>query len=161
MSGSNPLASNPKPGPAEAKPDPLLKHAQMWQHVQNQTPDVLAAHVATMDHVLPVLGRLAGDPDVTAKDVIKAATNAVAAGAMTPSKAVANIADMPADPDKLRPWLKERYADALAATVHAKAALMRQAMPQGQPAAPVPQAAPAMAPAQPMPQGAPPGTTIQ
>ena len=156
----NPLASR-RPRPATAPPDPLLRHAQLWQHVNNQTSEILRQHVVQTDYILPVLGALAGDPDVTAKDVIKAVTSAVAEGKMDPSKAVANIADMPADPDKLRPWVKDRYATALATTVHAKAALLRQApAPQAPQAAPV-GAAPAASAPTPMPQGAQPEATVQ
>lgn len=130
----NPLASR-RPRPAEPKDDPMMRHAQVWQHIERQTPDTLKSHVGFMDYALPIIGKLAGDPNVTAKDVIKALSGAVADGKMDASKAVANLADMPADPDKLRPWLKEKYADALATTVHAKAALMRQGPQQAPPAA--------------------------
>jgi hypothetical protein len=123
---SNPLASTRVQAPAPPA-HPMQRHADIWKHVNAQTPETLQSHVESMDHILPVLGQLAGDPKVTAKDVIKAATNGVAAGALTPSAAVETIADMPADPEKLRPWLKDRYATALAVTVHAKAALMGQA----------------------------------
>jgi hypothetical protein len=82
-----------------------------------------------MDYGLPILSRLAGDPGVRPKDVIKAVSSAVADGKMQPSAAVATIADMPADPDELRLWLRGRYADALSATVHAKAALLRAGKP--------------------------------
>lgn len=148
----NPLASR-RPRPAEPKDDPMHRHAQVWQHIESQPADILHQHVAFMDYALPILGRLAGDPNVKAKDVIKALSGAVADGKMDPSKAVANLAGMPADPEKLRPWLREKYADSLATTVHAKAALMRQ----GAMAAPgqgTPQAAPQAAP-----PGAPPGAT--
>ncbi len=155
----NPLSTNRK-RPAAATQHPMLRHAQLWQHVNGHSPEALQQHIDAMDHVLPALGKLAGDPNVTAKDVIKAVTSAVAEGKMEPSKAVANIADMPADPDKLRPWLKDRYATALATTVHAKAALLSQAQPaQEAPAA----QAPAMSPAapQPAPQVAPPQGPMQ
>jgi hypothetical protein len=146
----NPLASR-RPRPAEPKDHPMLRHAQIFQHIEKQTPDTLQKHVGFMDYALPIMGRLAGNPDVTAKDVIKALSGAVADGQMEPARAVANLADMPAEPDKLRPWLREKYADALATTVHAKAALMRQGAMQvpGQ-AAPAAQA-----------QAVPPGVTVQ
>lgn len=147
----NPLTSR---RPAEKQDDPMLRHAHIWQHIEKQPPDALHQHVAFMDYALPILGKLAGDPDVSAKAVIKALSGAVADGKMDASKAVGTLTDMPADKDKLRPWLRERYADALATTVHAKAALMRQGAMPGQ------QAAPSVAPA-PMPQGAPPGATVQ
>jgi hypothetical protein len=161
----NPLASR-RPSAAEAKPDPMHRHAQVWQHIEQQPADTLHQHVAFMDYALPIIGRLAGNPDVKAKDVIKALSGAVADGKMDASKAVANLGDMPADPDKLRPWLREKYADALATTVHAKAALMRQgAMPPPGPAAPGAAPGPTTAalpvPATPGPTAAPPGATIQ
>ncbi len=158
----NPLSTNRK-RPAAATQHPMLRHAQLWRHVNGHSPEALQQHIDAMDHVLPALGKLAGDPIVTAKDVIKAVTSAVAEGKMEPSKAVANIADMPADPDKLRPWLKDRYATALATTVHAKAALLSQAQqaqpPQGVTMAPTPPTPPA-AP-QPAPQVAPPQGPMQ
>lgn len=156
----NPLASK---HPAEKKDDPMLRHAQVWHHIEHQPADALQSHVGFMDYALPIIGRLAGDPNVKAKDVIKALSGAVADGQMQASKAVANLADMPADPDKLRPWLREKYADALATTVHAKAALMRQGamQPPGQPAAPAAAPAAAASPAAPVPQGAPAGVTVQ
>lgn len=132
MSDNHPLASR-RPRPAEAEPDPMLRHAHLWRHIEGMHPDDLQKHVEMMDHGLPILGKLAGDPKVTAKDVIKMISNAVADGKMPASQGIAGIADMPADPDKLRPWLREKYADSLATTVHAKAALMRQAVPDAAP----------------------------
>lgn len=151
----NPLASR-RPRPAEKKDDPMMRHAQVWQHIETHPGDVLHQHVAFMDYALPIMGRLAGNPDVKAKDVIKALSGAVADGKMDASKAVGTLADMPADSEKLRPWLREKYADALATTVHAKAALMRQGAMQ----APGQQAAPVVAPGA-VPQGAPAGVTVQ
>ncbi len=152
----NPLASR-RPRPAEQKPDPMHRHAQIWQHIEQQTPDTLQRHVSFMDYALPIMGRLAGNPDVKAKDVIRALSGAVAEGHMEPSKAVANLADMPSDPDQLRPWLREKYAEALATTVHAKAALMRQGTLQAPGAAAPPGGAPAPVP--PIPQSGPPQGT--
>lgn len=144
----NPLAPTRRPRPAEPEPHPMVKHAALYQHVQGMTPGSLQAHVAQMDYGLPILGALAANPDVTAKDVIKALANSVAEGKRTPSSAVAVIANMPSEPDKLRPWLKEQYATNLATTVHAKAALMSQAAQAQQP----PQPQPAPMPQQGVPQ---------
>jgi hypothetical protein len=147
-----------------------MRHAQLWRHVDGQSHDILKDHVAFMDYALPIMGRLAGDPSVKPKDVIKALSEAVADGKMEPAKAVANLADMPADQDKLQPWLKAKYADALTTTVHAKAALMRRGMmgapEEGTPPGPAPGG---VAPQPAMPQGAmpsaatgaPPGVTVQ
>ncbi len=120
-----------------------MRHAQAWKHMHGQQEDDLKAHVETLDYGLPILGALAGNPKVTAKDVIKAVSSAVADQKLSPSKGVAMISDMPADADDLRPWLRDRYAMNLTAAVHAKAALMAKAQPQ--PVAPS-QTAPMAAP---------------
>ena len=148
----NPLATR-RIMPAPAKPDPMLRHAQIWHHVNQQHPDALHDHVQLADYALPIMGTLAANPKVTAKDVIKATSQPVADGKIPPSKGVEFISQIPPDPDKLQSWLKTVYADNLAATVHAKAALMRHAAQQAQGA---PQGGPGMMPAggQPMaPQG--------
>ncbi|SRR6266481_5418084 len=122
---SNPLISA-RARTAAAEPDPMLQHAQAWAHMHAQPPDVLQQHITTLDYGLPVMGALAGNPNVKAKDVIKAVSSAVAEGKLQPSIAVATISEMPADPDKLRAWLREKYAINLSAAVHGKAALLRQ-----------------------------------
>lgn len=126
----------------------MMQHAQLWKHMHAQEPDELQKTVQTLDYGLPIMGALAGNPNVKAKDVIKATSAAVADGHLAPSAAVAMISQMPAEPDKLRPWLKERFALNLAAAVHAKAALMAQTN--------APREAPQGAAPQPMPPG---GTT--
>jgi hypothetical protein len=133
----------------------MHRHAQVWQHVNGMDNDSLQKHIAIMDYALPIQGALAHDPKVTAKDVIKAWSNGVADGHIQPSQAVAAISAMPADPEKLRPWLRQRYADNLSSVVHAKAALLQQAQaqaqPQGQPVpAPVAAPGPLSAPGGPM-----------
>ncbi len=142
---NNPLAS--RNAPREA-PDPaLLQHAQIWQHMHSQPTDDLHQKIATIDYGLPIMGRLAGNPKTTAKDVIRAVSQTVADQKLSPSAGVALISQMPADPDKLRPWLQQQYAINLAAAVHAKAALLARAQPQAapQPAAPAAAPAPAVA----------------
>jgi hypothetical protein len=126
MSGTqNPLANA-----RAATPDPMMRHAQIWQHMSKQPPDALKAHVALMDYVLPILGALANKPDVKPKDVIKAVADAAAQGKMLPSQAIATIQAMPSDDTKLRGWLRDGFQTNLAATVHAKAVLMGQEQPQ-------------------------------
>jgi len=126
---SNPLATRAQPPPVDPA---LMRHAQMWKAMHGQEPDALHKAVQTLDYGLPILGALAGNPKTTAKDVIKATSGAVADGKLAPSAGVAFITQMPADPDKLHGWLRDKYASNLAAAVHAKAALMAKAgMPQG------------------------------
>lgn len=143
----NPLASARATPPA-APEHPMQRHANMWKAIQSMPPDSLAANAALIDHVLPLQGALAGNPKVTAKDVIKAWTGLVADGKVDASQAVATISEMPADPEKLKPWLRQRYENTLSLAVHVKAALLRQAQQATQqPAQPV----------QPMAQPAQPG----
>lgn len=113
----------------------MLRHAQVWKHINTLPSDTLEAHVKTLDYGLPIFGALAGNPKTTAKDVIKATSGAVADGHLTPSAAVGFISDMPADPEKLQSFLRDRYAGLLTEAIHAKAALLSRAqpMPQGAP----------------------------
>lgn len=128
---ANPLTLTPP------KDDPMMRHAKIWQHVGKMAPDAIPAHVERMEYVLPILGALASDPNVKAKDVIKAAAQAAADGKVDAGQAVGFISGMPADPDKIRPWLKGLYAANLSAHVHMKAAMLqqRQQAPQAVPVA--------------------------
>jgi hypothetical protein len=123
MSGSNPLNSRYKPGATPQHPAQM--HAEVWQHVNKLDPSSFAAQSKQMDDMLPVIGALAGNPNVNSKDVIKAAANAAAEGKVSPSEAVQFISSMPSEPDKLQGWLKNRYAVGLSVQVHMKAAMMR------------------------------------
>ena len=128
-----------------------MTHAKAWKHVGGMSPDDVASKSKELDYALPILGALAGNPNVTSKDVIKAAANAAADGAIEPSQAVGLISGMPADPDKIQPWLKGLYAANLSAQVHMKAAMLQQAQ-QSAPAQPGQASQPqAPAPAQGMP----------
>lgn len=150
MSGSMPPGPNPlaAPAPTQASPaarppdDPMMQHARMWQYVNGMKPDEIASKAKEIDGTLPLLGALAGNDRVTAKNVIKAAADAAATGKITPSQAVKFISGMPDDHTKLQSWLKGIYAANMGALVHMKAALMAQ-----RPGAPV--AGPGMAPAAP------------
>ena len=147
MNDPNPLAIH-KGAPRQQNTDPMLMHARMWQHVGQMAPNKLQQTSDRTAYALPILGALAGNPDVTAKDVIKAAAQAAADGKVSPSEAVGLISQMPDDPAKVQGWLKGMYAANLSMQVHLKAALMQQAQgaPQGPqqpgPGQPAPQANP-------------------
>lgn len=126
----NPLAPNQRPPPDH----PAMLHAKMWQHVSGMKPDEHESQSAQMDQLLPILGALANNPKVKARDVIRAAADAAATGKRTPSQAVQFITAMPVEPEKLQGWLRGIYEANLSAQVHMKAAMMQQA--QGQPQAP-------------------------
>jgi len=140
MSGSNPLQPTPRMA-AATKDHPASMHARVWQHVNAMPPHEIPDKAAQMDALLPVLGGLAGNPNVKAKDVIKAAADAAASKRVSPSEAVEFISQMPTEPDKLQPWLRTIYAANLSAQVHMKAAMAQQAQAAAQPA-PAPVAMP-------------------
>jgi hypothetical protein len=122
---NNPLVSSRHPAPS--REDPMLRHAQMWQQAHSMPSDDLTQHIQTADYALPIFAALLANPKVTAKDVIKVTSGAVADGKISPSQGVQTITNMPADADKLRPWLREMYSNGLTMAVHAKAALLNQA----------------------------------
>jgi hypothetical protein len=126
---NNPLASRKPVAPQQ---HPGMMHARIWQQVQQTPPDDLAQKTAQTGFVTPILGALAGDPNVTRKDVIKAAADAVGSGKVPATQAVAFISQMPTDPTKIQAWLKGLYGANFSALVHLKAAAMRQAPAQPQ-----------------------------
>ena len=111
----------------------MMLHARAWQHAQSIHPDELPDKIALGDYAVPILGRLASDPKVSSKDVIKAAAQAAADGKIAPSRAVELIGQIPEDADKVRPWLRGLYAANLSAIVHMKAAALGQPQPAPQP----------------------------
>lgn len=126
----NPLSPARKPQAARPQ-HPAQAHAQIWQHVSNIHPSELQEHADRTATILPILGALSSDPKVTRKDVIKAAADAAGSGNVDPSQAVQFISQMPDDPNKLQPWLKNLYAANLSAMVHMHAAMQTpQAEPQ-------------------------------
>ena len=124
----NPLAP-PRRAQADQKMHPMKAHALVWQHVSRMDDGTLAAKSKQLDSLLPIVGELAGNPDVTTKDVIKAASQAAAEGIATPTEAVQFISSMPEEPDKLQGWLKGFYALQMSASVHMKARQMGMVQP--------------------------------
>lgn len=128
-----------------------MTHAKMWKHVGGMAPDEADAAMTAASYTTPMIGALASNPKVTRKDVIKAASGWVSEGKIQASKAIDIISQMPDEPDKLRPWLKNLYAANLSGLVHLKAAQMATQQPSApaqpgpaQAAAPPQAGAPAM-----------------
>ena len=144
MASPNPLAGTPsrRGQPQTPTMHPIKAHATVWRHVHSLPAGEQDAQLDKTNYALPILGRLASDPNVKPKDVIKAAADAAGAGKIDPSQAVELISQMPQDPDKLRPWLRGMYALQFTAAVHLNAAQMARTAPQGAQPAPAP-AAPA------------------
>lgn len=94
------------------------------------SPADVAKHVSLADYAAKEFGALARNPDVTHKDVINSAGQAVADGQITPTQAVQMLSQVPQDPDKLKPWLDAQYAGHLTAAVHLKAMMMGGQTPQ-------------------------------
>ena len=147
---SNPLAQPMRQSPGSAPAmSPLMAHAKMWQTVNQMPSDQMAQSVDKVDYILPVLGKLAADPKVTAKDVIKAVADAAADNQIEPSEGISFIQQIPQNAEDIRPWLKGLYALNMTGAVHMKAAMMQQGgqtAPGGMPGQPAtsPTAAPGM-----------------
>jgi hypothetical protein len=109
-------------GPAS----PMHAHAMVWQGANNVAHDQLDDMVSKTDYATPILGKLASDPKVTGKDVIKALADAAADNQVSPSDAVKMIQEIPEKAEDVRPWLKSLYAFNMTAAVHLKAAAMRR-----------------------------------
>lgn len=133
----NPLS----PPRATPKPDPMIAHAKIWRFAHSLPSDQLSESVERTNYVLPILGMLAAKTDLKPRDVIKAASAAVAEGKVEPTEAVRIISAMPTDPDKLRPWMRNLYETNMTAMVHLKAAMMKNATPPAAPSAALPVAA--------------------
>ena len=147
----NPLSTQKA---ANGTTDPHMKsHAQVWQHINSLAPNDMEQMADRTAYVTPIFGKLAADPDVTRKDVIKATAAGVADGKSTPSEAVKFITQIPDDPMKFQSWIKNLYMMNLSALIHMKAA---QGMPQAPSQA---QAGPGAAPAA-MPIAAPPAAAV-
>lgn len=126
MSGTmNPLQSAPPQAAPNKANDPLVQHANIWAAVNKLDPAALVQKERLTTGVTPILGALAGNPKVTSKDVVKAASQAAAERLVSPEMAVQFLMQMPQKPEELRPWLRNLYAMNMTASVHAKAALMR------------------------------------
>lgn len=147
----NPLSTAPPKGPNH----PAMNHAKAWQHVNTMAPDTIPAKITQMDALIPVFGALASKPNVTPKDVIKAAADAAARGIATPSEAVKFISGMPSAPDALNPWLRNLYETNLSAQIHMKAAMLKQSQMQQQQAQQAAMPQPGAAPQGMPPQGIP------
>jgi hypothetical protein len=119
------MPSNPlMPRPMHPKPHPAQNHANMWKMVQGIPKEDLADKIRQIDEALPLLGELAGNPNITRKNVIKAVADAGKSGKIPASSLVSMLTQMPDDPDKIQPWLKSLYGAYMSTAVHMKAAAM-------------------------------------
>src|SRR5580692_6487621 len=108
---------------------PMMQHARIWRHVQQMEPDDITKKIDELDYAVPVMGQLAGDPNTTRRDIIRAAADAVGAQKIDAGQAISLISQIPDDKAKIQPWLRQMYSANLSALVHLKAAQMAQQAP--------------------------------
>lgn len=136
---ANPLMRAQRSAPPQMTP--MHAHAKVWQHVNSMPKSDIPDAASRTDYLLPIIGKLAGNPKTTAKDVIKAAANAAADNQIEPSEAVTFIQQIPEKPEALRSWLRGLYAINMMGAVHMKAAMAQQQAPAQPAQVPAPQPA--------------------
>lgn len=149
--GQNPLTAGPQiNGPAGAAPSHSAAAAQIA--AMNLTPQEMSRSAEASTYAANQFGKLARNPDLKPKDVVKLAADLVAHDMAKPDVAIKLIASMPSDDRHLGAWVKSLYGASLSSAVHLKAALLAQGFPlpdakkTKKPAAAVQMAAPTMAP---------------
>lgn len=120
-----PQQSAPPPSPQQ---DP---HTQIGSALAaaNIDPVERAKMIEDAVYASSEFARLAKDPDIKAKDVIKAAADAVAAKKVEPSRAIALLSAMPSDPQKLHSWVKQQALVYMTGVVHLKAQQIKMDQP--------------------------------
>jgi hypothetical protein len=95
----------PQQAPQQANP----MTAAIAQHLQSLPPDKLAREADRVDYMVHSYGTLARKPDLTFKDVISSAGQAVADGKATAEEAAAQVSNLPQDPVALRAAIQQRF----------------------------------------------------
>ena len=125
--GANPLAmQGPQMAPQAAPQAPPDIGAQIG--AMNLPPAAIAKHARVASYVANELGALAKNPDVTQKDVVSAAGQAIADGIVDVPTSIKFLSGMPADDKALRPWLANLSMQNLQAAVHLRAMMMQGGM---------------------------------
>ncbi len=131
----NPLASGtiPPPTPQQGAPSVGAVMAKLAQAQLN--PQALVQGISRMDYLTTELAKLAGNANVSRKDVVKATADAVGARRVGAEEGITFISQMPEKPEQVRPWLQQQYHKALVESVALKAHAhqMVNAMSQGAP----------------------------
>ncbi len=152
MSQMNPLqsgllAASPMTvgSPPQAMPPPAQAaglHQQIGQAIAglNMTPEEMEKEAKLATFASAALGKLAKDPNIKPRDIIKVASDAVAKNLETPAKAIAFLTRMPNDDTKLHQWAQAQAGMFMTTAVHLKAQMIRAAQPA--PVAPIAAAPP-------------------
>ncbi len=120
----NPLASpkaRPIGGAPVARPQPTV--AEAMAKMQALDPHAVADNIERVNHIAPVLAKLAADSGVSRKDVVRGVADAVAQRKVTATEGIQFLTDMPENAEQLRPWIQQKYQAALvnAVALHAHA----------------------------------------
>lgn len=140
----NPLASpkaRPIGGAPIQRPQPTV--ADAMAKMQGMDPHTVADNIERVNHIAPVLAKLAADSGVSRKDVVRSVADAVAQRKVTATEGIQFLTDMPENAEQLRPWIQQKYQAALinAVALHAHAHALvsgggAPAMPGAAPGAP-------------------------
>ena len=118
--GQVPLSQNLLIGGSQAAPQGAPQQPQqpqqanpmtaaIAQHLQSLPPGKLAREADRADYMVHAYGTLARKPNLTMKDVISQAGQAVADGKATPEEATQEVTSLPQDPTALRTALQQRF----------------------------------------------------
>jgi hypothetical protein len=96
-----------QPQQAPQNPNPMT--AAIAQHLKSLPPAKLARESDRADYMVHSYGTLARKPDLTLKDVISAAGQAIADGKATPEEATKEVSGLPQNPQALRAAIQQRF----------------------------------------------------
>jgi hypothetical protein len=96
-----------QPQQAPQQSNPMT--AAIAQHLRSLPPDKLAREADRSDYMVHSYGTLARKPNLTMKDVISAAGQAIADGKATPEEATKEVTGLPQNPQALRAAIQQRF----------------------------------------------------
>ena len=99
--------------PQQAQPQANPLTAAVAQHLQTLSPDKLKQEAARANYLVHSFGVLARKPNLTFKDVISQAGQAVADGKATPEEAMQEVMHMPQNPAALQAAVQQRFKAAI------------------------------------------------
>ena len=115
--GTAPMpAATPQPGQAPSVGDALSQIQGA-----SPSPQQMLAGIQRANYLVKELASLVHSPDVTRKDVLKATSDAVGTRHISAEEGIKFLAQMPENPDHLRPWLQQMYQTFLVGAVAAHA----------------------------------------
>jgi hypothetical protein len=117
----NPLASGTIPPPQQQQAVPAVGDVVGELAKAQPSPHALVQGISRIDYLAATVGKLAGNPDVNRKDVVKATADAVGARRIGAEEGITFISQMPEKPEHVRPWLQQKYPMLLVGAVALKA----------------------------------------